>query len=85
MKHQEMTYKKIQWDFDYILWLKARMETLRNGINRKIETDHSTDFEMLANKLKHYEIEYASMIDELYSLLRECDVSRKTDNFWPPD
>lgn len=83
--NKEMTYKKIKEDFNYILWLKENIEELRNGINRKVKTHGSTDFGMLANKLKHYEIEYSSMIDELYSLLRAYDVSRETDNFWPPD
>jgi len=80
-----MIYETIKEDFNYILWLKTRIEKLRFGIERKIKTDSSTDFEMLANKLKNYEEEYASSIDEMYSLLRAYDVSRETDNCWEQD
>jgi hypothetical protein len=75
-----MIYKNIKADFGYITWLKARMERLRFGIKYQTKTDNSTDFEMLANKLKAYEQEYTLLIDELYSLLKNYDLSRKTNN-----
>jgi len=76
-----MIYKNIKKDFEFILWLKGRIEKLRFGINNKVKTDSSTDFEMLARKLKDYEKEYTLLVDDLYSLLKDYDVSRKTDNF----
>jgi len=76
-----MIYKNIKYEVDYIIWLKERIKKLRFGVNNKVKTDSSIDFEMLARKLKSYEQEYSSLVDDLYSLLKGYDVSRKTDNF----
>jgi len=68
-----MLYKNIKKEFTYILWLRERIKSLNFGISRKIKTDSTTDFELLARKLNSYKQEYSSAIDELYSLLKnEC-------------
>jgi hypothetical protein len=72
-----MIYKNIKKEFDYILWLRERIKTLKFGITRRIKTDSTTDFELLTRKLNSYQEEYGSIIEELYSLLKDGYVSEE--------
>lgn len=72
-----MIYKNIKREFDYILWLRERIKTLKFGITRRIKTDSTTDFELLTRKLNSYQEEYGSIIEELYSLLKDGYVSEE--------
>jgi hypothetical protein len=67
-----MIYKNIKREFDYIIWLRERIKTLRFGITRRIKTDSTTDFELLVRKLKSYQ--------ELYSLLKDGYLSEQVNN-----
>ncbi|MBN2884723.1 hypothetical protein JXE04_02250 [Patescibacteria group bacterium] len=75
-----MIYKNIKREFDYIIWLRERIKTLRFGITRKIKTDSTTDFELLVRKLKSYQEEYSSVVEELYSLLKDGYLSEQVNN-----
>ena len=75
-----MIYKNIKREFDYIIWLRERIKTLRFGITRKIKTDSTTDFELLVLKLKSYQEEYSSVVEELYSLLTDGYLSEQVNN-----
>lgn len=75
-----MIYKNIKKEFDYILWLRERIKTLRFGITRKIKTDSTTDFELLVRKLNSYQEEYSSVVEELYSLLKDGYISEQVNN-----
>jgi hypothetical protein len=75
-----MIYKNIKKEFDYILWLRERIKTLKFGITRRIKTDSTTDFELLVRKLNSYQQEYSSVIEELYSLLKDGYLSEQVDN-----
>jgi hypothetical protein len=75
-----MIFKNIKKEFDYILWLRERIKVLHFGITRKIKTDSSTDFEMLARKLNSYKQDYSSVVDELYSLLKDDSLSKQVNN-----
>ena len=75
-----MIYKNIEKEFNYIIWLRERIKTLKFGITRRIKTDSTTDFELLTRKLNSYEQEYNSVTDELYSLLRDGYVSEQVNN-----
>ena len=75
-----MIYKNIKREFDYILWLRERINTLKFGISRRIKTDSTTDFELLVRKLNSYQEEYSSVIEELYSLLKDGYVSEKINH-----
>lgn len=75
-----MIYKNIKNEFNYILWLRERIKTLKFGITRRIKTDSTTDFELLTRKLNSYEQEYNSVIDELYSLLKDGNLSEQVNN-----
>ena len=72
-----MIYKNIKREFDYILWFRERIKTLKFGITRRIKTDSTTDFELLTRKLNSYQEEYGSIIEELYSLLKDGYVSEE--------
>jgi hypothetical protein len=75
-----MIYKNIKREFDYIIWLRERIKTLRFGITRRIKTDSTTDFELLVRKLKSYQEEYSSVVEELYSLLKDGYLSEQVNN-----
>jgi hypothetical protein len=75
-----MIYKNIKNEFNYILWLRERIKTLKFGITRRIKTDSTTDFELLTRKLNSYEQEYNSVTDELYSLLKNGNLSEQVNN-----
>ena len=75
-----MIYKNIKREFDYIVWLRERIKTLRFGITRRIKTDSTTDFELLVRKLKSYQEEYSSVVEELYSLLKDGYLSEQVNN-----
>ena len=75
-----MIYKNIKKEFDYILWLRERIKILKFGITRRIKTDSTTDFELLVRKLNSYQQEYSSVIDELYSLLKDGHLSEQINN-----
>jgi len=75
-----MIYKNIKNEFEYILWLRGRIKALRFGISHRVKTDSTDDFELLTRKLKSYNAEFNSVIDELTSLLRNGDLSAQTDN-----
>ena len=75
-----MLYKNIKREFDYIIWLRERIKTLRFGITRRIKTDSTTDFELLVRKLNSYQEEYSSVVEELYSLLKDGYLSEQVNN-----
>lgn len=74
-----MIFKNIKKEFDYILWLRERINKLRFGISRKVKTDSTTDFALLGRKLISYQREFKLVLDELYSLLKNDDLPTKTD------
>lgn len=75
-----MLYKNIKREFDYIIWLRERIKTLRFGITRRIKTDSTTDFELLIRKLNSYQEEYSSVVEELHSLLKDGCLSEQVNN-----
>ena len=75
-----MIYKNIKQEFDYLLWLRARIKQMYFGISKKVKTDGTTDFALLTRKLNSYKLEFNSVTDELVSLLRNDDLSAQTDN-----
>jgi hypothetical protein len=75
-----MLFKNIKQEFDYIIWLRERINKLNFGITRRVRTDSTEDFELLARKLKTYRQEFTFILDELYSLLKEDGLSTKADN-----
>jgi len=75
-----MIYKNIKKEFDYILWLRERIKTLKFGITRRIKTDSTTDFELLVRKLNSYQQEYSLVINELYSLLKDGYLLEQINN-----
>ncbi|MFA5163229.1 MAG: hypothetical protein WC441_01740 [Patescibacteria group bacterium] len=75
-----MIYKNIKREFDYIIWLRERIKTLRFGITRRIKTDSTTDFELLVRKLNSYQEEYTSVVEELYFLLKDDHLSEQVNN-----
>jgi hypothetical protein len=75
-----MIFKNIKQEFDYILWLRERINKLNFGITRRVKTDSTNDFELLARKLNTYRQEYEFVLNELYSLLKNDGLSTETNN-----
>jgi hypothetical protein len=74
-----MIFKNIKKEFEYILWLRERINKLNFGVSRKVKTDGTKDFALLARKLNSYQREFRLVLDELYSLLKNDDLPTKTD------
>ena len=75
-----MIFKNIKQEFEYILWLRMRIQKISFGISRRVKTDSTTDFPLLTRKLKSYKHEFNLVLGELISLLKNDDLSAKTDN-----
>ena len=74
-----MIFKNIKKEFEYILWLRERINKLNFGVSRKVKTDGTKDFALLTRKLISYRREFKLVLDELYSLLKNDDLPTKTD------
>jgi hypothetical protein len=75
-----MIYKNIKQEFEYILWLRTRIQKITFGISRRVKTDSTTDFLLLTRKLKSYQEEFKFVTNELNSLLTNDSLLTKTDN-----
>lgn len=82
-----MDIKKLRQELEYLYWLKTRIKDLRHSIKTRTEFDHSTDFAMLARKLKNYELDYFESAEEIIKFLKDeayvkqdIDVQAKTDS-----
>ena len=72
-----MIYKDIREKFDYIIWLRERINKLNFGISQKVKTDSTNDFALLTRKVKSYQREFQLVLDELYFLLKDEDLLAK--------
>src|SRR5680860_1403302 len=75
-----MIYKNLKQEFEYILWLRTRIQKITFGISRRVKTDSTTDFLLLTRKLKSYQEEFRFVTNELNSLLTNDSLLAKTDN-----
>jgi len=74
-----MIYKNIRQEFDYLLWLRMRIKRLAFGLEKRVKTDGTCDFALLARKFRSYKQEFNLVLGELFSLLKDDDISEKTD------
>ncbi len=70
IKEKDYNFRKLNRDFELILWLKKRIKYLKEGIGAKRKTDSITDFELLSRKLKVYQEEYDFRVNEIHLLLK---------------